>query len=85
MFGPKVLKYGMEGKAIADAQKALQKAGSTIKVNGKFTIGMLSAVKAFQKRNKLPVTGVIDTKTLNKLNEYMKPAKKPAAKKTTKK
>lgn len=70
------LKYGMEGKMVADAQKALQKAGSTIKINGKYTIGMISAVKAFQKKNKMKVTGQIDAKTMSKLMEYMVPAKK---------
>ena len=88
----KVMKYGMEGKEVAEAQKALQKAGSTIKVNGKYTIGMTTAVKAFQKKNKLAVTGVIDAKTMAKLMAYMKPApakkalvKKPAAKPVAKK
>lgn len=76
----KVMKYGAEGKEVAEMQKALQKAGSTIKVNGKYTIGMTSAVKAFQKRNKLQVTGTIDAKTKAKLMEYLKPAKKPAKK-----
>ena len=85
MIKAKVLEYGAEGKAVEEAQKLLQKAGSTIKVNGKYTVGMISAVKAFQKKHKLPVTGKIDTKTQNKLNEYKKPMKKPTAAKTTKK
>ena len=72
----KVMKYGMEGKMVADAQKALQKAGSTIQINGKYTIGMVSAVKAFQRKNKLKVTGEIDAKTMAKLMEHMKPAPK---------
>lgn len=76
----KVMKYGAEGKEVAEMQKALQKAGSTIKVNGKYTIGMTSAVKAFQKKNKLPVTGVIDAKTKAKLMAILKPVKKPAVK-----
>ena len=37
---------------------------------------MLSAVKAFQKKNGLAVTGKIDTKTMNKLKALAKPAKK---------
>ena len=83
----KVMKYGMEGKEVAEAQKALQKAGSTIKVNGKYTIGMTTAVKAFQKKNKLAVTGVIDAKTMAKLMAYAKPApaKKAPAKKAVEK
>ena len=77
----KVLKYGMEGKDVEKAQKALQKAGSTIKLNGKFTIGMYSAVKSFQKKNGLKVTGQIDAKTMAKLETYLKPVKKPPMKK----
>ena len=72
----KVLKYGMAGKDVERAQKALQKAGSKIKVNGEFTIGMYSAVKCFQRKNKLKETGMIDAKTMAKLEEYLKPAKK---------
>ena len=50
------------------AQKLLQKNGSTIKLTGVFTIGMLAAVKAFQKKNGLKVTGEIDEKTWEKLS-----------------
>lgn len=63
------LKYGDEGKKVEEAQKLLQKAGSSIQINGKFTIGMASAVKAFQKKNKLKVTGIIDIQTWEKLGE----------------
>lgn len=76
------LEYGDKGKNVEDAQMLLQLAGSKIKVNGEFTIGMTTAVKAFQKRNKLKVTGVIDQKTWEKLLEYKKPEKKAPAKKT---
>lgn len=78
-----MLKYGDENKDVLEAQKLLKLAGSTIKPTGKFTIGMLSAVKAFQKKNGLAVTGKIDTKTMNKLKALAKPAKKaPRAVKT---
>lgn len=71
------LEYGEKGKSIEEAQKLLQKAGSTIKVSGLFTIGMVSAVKRFQKNHNLPVTGVIDKKTWDKLQTYkLKRAKK---------
>ena len=80
----KEYKYGMEGKEILDFQKLLKAAGSTINPNGKYTIGMVSAVKCFQKKNKLAVTGVIDEKTAAKLEELKKPAKKTAAKKAAK-
>lgn len=68
--------YGEVGGRIEKAQKLLAKAGSSIKPNGIYSIGMVTAVKAFQKKHKLPVTGVIDAKTMNKLAEYDKPAKK---------
>lgn len=77
-----VLKYGDSGKNVADAQELLRLAGSKIKVNGEFTIGMVTAVKAFQKKNKLKITGTIDQKTWEKLLEYKKPVKKAPAKKT---
>lgn len=76
--------YGEAGPRITKAQKMLAKAGSKIKPNGIFSIGMVSAVKAFQKKHKLPVTGVIDAKTMNKLAEYDKPAKKLTTKKPAK-
>ncbi len=71
-----MLKYGDENKEVLEAQKRLKAAGSTITPNGKYTIGMVSAVKAFQKKNGLTVTGKIDTKTMNKLKSFAKPAKK---------
>lgn len=71
-----MLKYGDENKEVMEAQKLLKAAGSTIALNGKYTIGMVSAVKAFQKKNGLNVTGKIDTKTMNKLKTFAKPAKK---------
>ena len=68
----KPIKLGAKSKVVSDIQKLLQKAGSTIKVNGEFGIGMLSAVKAFQKRNGLKVTGTVDKKTLDKLSTFKK-------------
>ena len=89
----KMMSYGAEGKEVLEAQKMLQAAGSTIKATGKYTIGMVSAVKSFQKKNGLAVTGKIDSKTMTKLKTYLKPAKParkplikkaPAAKKSAK-
>ena len=60
-------------------QKLLQKAGSKIQINGKFTIGMRTAVESFQRKNKLRVTGIIDARTWEKLNA--KPEKKTGRKK----
>ena len=68
----KPIKLGAKGKAVSDIQKLLQKAGSTIKVTGEFGIGMFSAVKAFQKKNGLKVTGTVDKKTMDKLATFKK-------------
>ena len=62
------LKLNDENAKVKEAQQYLQKAGSTIKVSGIFTIGMLSAVKRFQKMNGLKVTGQIDKATFEKLS-----------------
>ena len=63
----KKLKLNSEGPKVKEAQQLLRKAGSTIKVTGFFSIGMYAAVKAFQKRNGLKVTGEIDSATWKKL------------------
>ena len=63
----KSMKIGDKGANVTKAQKLLQKTGSTIKVTGVFSIGMVSAVRAFQKKNGLKVTGVLDSKTFAKL------------------
>ena len=73
--------YGEAGGRVTKAQKLLIKARSKIKANGIYSIGMVSAVKAFQKRHKLPVTGEIDAKTMNKLAEYNTPTKKTTTRK----
>lgn len=70
------IKYGMEGREIENCQKLLQKLGSKITVNGKFTVGMISAVRAFQKKHDLKVTGEIDVETMKVLKECAKKAKK---------
>ena len=56
-----------KGPQIKVAQELLKKAGSAIKVTGVFSIGMLSAVRAFQKKNGLKATGIIDNATWKKL------------------
>ncbi len=71
-----MLKYGDENEDVLEAQKLLKKAGSAIQESGKFTIGMVTAVKSFQKKNGLEVTGKIDSKTMKKLRTFAKPAKK---------
>jgi len=75
----KVLKHGDAGILVKKYQTILVKTGSKIKPNGVYTIGMVSAVRAFQKKNGLAVTGILDAKTMAKLDAFKAP------KKTTKK
>lgn len=63
-------KYGDEGLEVLKYQKLLAKTGSKIKLNGRFTIGMTTAIKSFQKKNKLKVTGMIDIRTAAMLDSY---------------
>lgn len=77
-----VLMVGDLGPEVKKCQDLLRAAGSTIKVTGKYDIGMVSAVKSFQKKNGLDVTGKVNAKTLKKLETYA--AKKPASKKAKK-
>lgn len=71
----KVLKYGDAGILVKKYQTILAKTGSKIKPNGEYTIGMVSAVRAFQKKNGLAVTGILDAKTMAKLDAFKAPKK----------
>lgn len=80
----KTIKMGDSGAKVEEAQLLLKKAGSKIQVNGEFGIGMMSAVKSFQKKHDLKVTGIIDLMTWEKLHgkkAAKAPAKKPVVKK----
>lgn len=71
--------FGTFGKEVEAIRKQLALAGSTIKPVKTYTIGMFSAVKAFQKKNGLPVTGIVDKPTWNKLMS-VKPVRKTSKK-----
>lgn len=62
-----VAKKGDNSPYIADLQKMLIKKGAKIDDDGVFGAKTEKAVKDFQIKNKLKVTGQIDTDTLNKL------------------
>ena len=65
-----ILQYGdVNPKKIMTAQVCLRQAGSNLELNGEYTIGMVSAVRNFQKKNGLPITGKIDRKTWRKLKK----------------
>ena len=68
----KPIKIGDKGPVITEIQKLLVKSGSTIKPTKVFHIGMQSAVCAFQRKNKLPQTGIVDKKTWDKLQALKK-------------
>ena len=67
--------YGDTGLAVARVQKLLAKTGSKIQETGKFTIGMVSAIKSFQKKAGLKVTGKLDKLTMDALKAYKAPKK----------
>jgi hypothetical protein len=53
--------------AMTDVQEALNRAGAGLKVDGKFGKSTKIALKKFQKKNKLKVTGGLDEPTKEKL------------------
>lgn len=63
----KKMKINDGGPNVKTAQELLKKAGSSIEVNGIYSIGMVSAVRSFQRKNGLKVTGIIDAETWKKL------------------
>lgn len=62
-----VAKRGDRSSYVADLQNMLIKKGANIKADGIFGPATETAVKDFQTKNGLTVTGSIDTNTLNKL------------------
>ena len=65
---PYPLKLNDKGPKVLEVQKFLVKAGSSIKLTGVYTIGMMSAVRSFQKKNGLKPTGIVDLRTYEKLS-----------------
>ena len=62
-----VAKRGDRSSYVADLQNMLIKKGANIKADGIFGPATETAVKDFQTKNGLTVTGSIDTNTLNKM------------------
>ena len=56
-------------KDITKAQQWLSNLGSSIKVTGRFTIGMTTALCKFQRDRKILVTGELDNLTWNSLKK----------------
>jgi peptidoglycan hydrolase-like protein with peptidoglycan-binding domain len=68
-----MIKRGDKGIQVTELQNALNNKviwGNTSKLvpDGQFGNATLNAIKMFQTQNKLPVTGVADSITLNKLS-----------------
>lgn len=66
-----VMKYGDKGRKVKIAQKCLKKAGSKIDISGKFLISMVSAVRSYQKKRGLNVTGTITIETWKRLKKEL--------------
>jgi len=67
-----MIKLGDKGLNVVELQNALNNKviwGSTPKLvaDGQFGNATFNAVKMFQTQNKLPITGIADSTTLNKL------------------
>jgi|GEM_PF-270707 len=59
----KVLKYKDKGEEVKKLQRLLNLDGHGLTVDGSFGLGTLSAVKAFQKKYKLKIDGVVGQQT----------------------
>ena len=57
------LRQGAQGDLVDQLQMFLRRDGSNVKISGVFNGGTMSAVRAFQKRHDLPVTGIVDSAT----------------------
>lgn len=65
----KPLKINDEGPRVQEVSEMLRKHGSNIKVSNVFSIGMNNAVRNFQRKNGLEVTGVVDKLTWKALKK----------------
>lgn len=63
------IQQGSTGEIVIQLQDFLVHAGSNIRIDGVFGLGTRNAVRAFQKKHKLPVTGIVNDKTWIKLLE----------------
>jgi peptidoglycan hydrolase-like protein with peptidoglycan-binding domain len=67
--GPAILATGDEGDQVRDAQARLKQIAWIYgDVTGTYDAGTVSAVKGFQAKRQIPVTGEIDQRTLDRLH-----------------
>ena len=64
----KPVKLDHKGAIVKDITTLLAKNGSSVKVTDTYHIGVRSAVVAFQKKNNLEPTGIVDKNTWIKLS-----------------
>lgn len=73
-----MLRMGTEGAKVRELQALLVRAGHAVKVDGDFGDATRRAVKAFQKKHKLEVDGIVGPKTWKLLETYKAdPAEQP--------
>ncbi|MDY6315849.1 MAG: peptidoglycan-binding domain-containing protein [Oribacterium sp.] len=78
MKNPYPIKLGDESDLVRDVQIRLAVLGSKVHATGKFNIGTLSAVKSWQKKNKLKVSAKLTEIQYKKLVAMTDPLMKPA-------
>ena len=63
-LGDRALRAGANGQDVRELQKALRKAGFSVKVDGQFGSTTVRAVKRFQRAARLTPTGTVDSRTV---------------------
>ncbi|MDO5065834.1 MAG: peptidoglycan-binding protein [Propionibacteriaceae bacterium] len=67
--GPALLKNGAEGDKVRDLQARLKQVGWYGKpIDGSYGEGTAEAVRGFQQKRQIPVTGEVDQRTLDRLH-----------------
>ena len=69
MTETQVLKAGGSGLSVYGAQQRLNILGSTLTLTGKLDTATINALKAYQKANKLTISGLVDASTKKSLEE----------------
>jgi peptidoglycan hydrolase-like protein with peptidoglycan-binding domain len=67
-LGDRALRAGANGQDVRELQKALRKAGFSVKVDGQFGPTTVRAVKRFQRAAQLSPSGTVGRKTVAALN-----------------
>jgi peptidoglycan hydrolase-like protein with peptidoglycan-binding domain len=71
-LGDRALRAGASGTDVRELQKALRKAGFTVKVDGQFGPSTVRAVKRFQRAAQLTPSGTVGAKTVAALKAAAK-------------